>query len=125
MQAASRGETKYTTISGSNELKDVVAEKFKRENQKDCWNTPEHPQKPPQNILKSSQDHPIIMKAINKIGGIFPSQSSPKRPFFYFLPNLPLGDALLVAYLSNLHPRDALGSLICPICTLETLWDRK
>ena len=32
MQAANRGETKYTTISGSNELKDVVAEKFKREN---------------------------------------------------------------------------------------------
>ena len=32
MKAANRGETKYTTISGSNELKDVVAEKFKREN---------------------------------------------------------------------------------------------
>ena len=30
--AALRGETKYTTISGGNELKDVVAEKFKREN---------------------------------------------------------------------------------------------
>tara|TARA_B110000444_G_scaffold249439_1_gene274551 strand:+ start:3201 stop:4415 length:1215 start_codon:yes stop_codon:yes gene_type:complete len=31
-QAAQRGETKYTTISGSNDLKDVVVEKFKREN---------------------------------------------------------------------------------------------
>ena len=30
--AAKRGETKYTTISGSNELKDVVLEKFKKEN---------------------------------------------------------------------------------------------
>lgn len=30
--AALRGETKYTTISGGNELKDVVVEKFKREN---------------------------------------------------------------------------------------------
>lgn len=29
-QAAQRGETKYTTISGSNDLKDVVVEKFKR-----------------------------------------------------------------------------------------------
>lgn len=33
--AAKRGETKYTTISGSNELKDVVLEKFKRENNLD------------------------------------------------------------------------------------------
>ena len=32
MQAANRGETKYTTISGSNDLKDVVVEKFEREN---------------------------------------------------------------------------------------------
>ena len=31
MQAA-KNISKYTTISGSNELKDVVAEKFKREN---------------------------------------------------------------------------------------------
>jgi aspartate aminotransferase len=34
-QAAKRGETKYTTISGTNELKDVVVEKFKRENNLD------------------------------------------------------------------------------------------
>ena len=33
--AARRGETKYTTISGSNELKDVVLGKFKRENNLD------------------------------------------------------------------------------------------
>ena len=33
--AAKRGETKYTTISGSNELKDVVLGKFKRENNLD------------------------------------------------------------------------------------------
>ena len=32
MKAAHRGETKYTTISGSNELKEVVVDKFKREN---------------------------------------------------------------------------------------------
>ena len=32
MAAALRGETKYTTISGTVELKDVVIEKFKREN---------------------------------------------------------------------------------------------
>ena len=31
-KAAYRGETKYTTISGSNELKEVVVDKFKREN---------------------------------------------------------------------------------------------
>ena len=33
--AAKRGETKYTTISGSTDLKDVVIEKFKRENRLD------------------------------------------------------------------------------------------
>ncbi len=31
-QAALRGETKYTSIGGSNEMKDAVIEKFKREN---------------------------------------------------------------------------------------------
>ncbi|MBH68406.1 MAG: aspartate aminotransferase [Rhodospirillaceae bacterium] len=35
MQAALRGETKYTTISGSNELKDVIVSKFRKENNLD------------------------------------------------------------------------------------------